>query len=49
MLLKMAKDLAIKYSGEMGAALMKGAQMVGGLALGAATGGGGISGPSNPW
>ena len=44
MLLKMAKDLAIKYSGEMGAALMKGAQMVGGLALGAATGGAALAG-----
>ena len=39
MLLRMAKDIAVKYSGELGAALMKGAQMVGGLALGAATGG----------
>ena len=39
MLLRMAKDIAVKYSGELGAALMKGAQMVGGVALGAATGG----------
>ncbi len=38
-LLKQAKDIAVKYSGELGAALMKGAQAVGGIALGAATGG----------
>ena len=38
-LLKKAKDLAVKYAGEMGAALIKGAQMVGGVALGAVTGG----------
>ena len=38
-LLRQAKNIAVKYSGEMGAAIMKGAQMVGGLALGAATGG----------
>ena len=38
-LLMKAKDLAVKYSGEMGAAIMKGAKMVGGVALGAVTGG----------
>ncbi len=38
-LLLKAKKLTIMYSGEMGKALMTGAKMVGGLALGAATGG----------
>lgn len=38
-LLTKSKKLAVEYSGEMGKAVMKGAQMVGGLALGAATGG----------
>ncbi|PJC49695.1 hypothetical protein CO033_00150 [Candidatus Nomurabacteria bacterium CG_4_9_14_0_2_um_filter_32_10] len=38
-LLKQAKTLAVKYSGELGAAIMTGAKMVGGLALGAVTGG----------
>ncbi|MEI7809977.1 MAG: hypothetical protein WCI41_00245 [bacterium] len=43
-LLMKAKELAVKYSGEMGAAIMKGAQMIGGLAVGAAMGGVGILG-----
>ncbi len=43
MLLSQAKKLAVKYSGEMGAMLMKGASMVGGLALGVATGGAGLA------
>lgn len=43
-LLKKAKDLAVKYSGEIGAAIMTGAKMVGGLALGAATGGAALAG-----
>jgi len=38
-LLKKAKDLAVKYSGEIGAAINKYGAMAGGLALGAATGG----------
>jgi len=44
MLLKKGKDLAVKYSGEMGAAVMTGAKMIGGLALGAATGGAALIG-----
>ena len=44
MLLAKAKTLVEKYSGEMGAAVMKGAQMIGGVALGAATGGAAILG-----
>ena len=43
-LLTQAKKIAVEYSGELGAALMKGAQMVGGLALGAATGGAALAG-----
>lgn len=38
-LLKQAKALAVKYAGEIGAAIMTAGKMVGGLALGAATGG----------
>jgi len=38
-LLMKSKELAVKYSGEMGAAFIKGGQMIGGLALGAVTGG----------
>jgi len=38
-LLKKAKDLAVKYSGEIGASITKYGAMAGGLALGAATGG----------
>ncbi len=45
-LLMKAKELAVKFSGEMGAAIVKGAQMVGGLALGAATGGAAMLGSS---
>ena len=37
-LLMKAKKIAVDYSGAMGQAVMKGAQMVGGLALGAGTG-----------
>lgn len=44
MLLLKAKKIAIEFSGEMGAAIMKGAQMIGGVALGAATGGMAIAG-----
>jgi hypothetical protein len=43
-LLKKSKDLAVKYSGEMGAAISKAGAMVGGLALGAATGGAALAG-----
>lgn len=43
-LLQQAKKLAIKYSGEMGAAIMSAGKMVGGLALGAATGGAALLG-----
>lgn len=38
-LLMKSKELAVKYSGEMGQAFIKGGQMIGGLALGAVTGG----------
>jgi len=38
-LLMKAKEMAVKYSGEMGKAISKVGAMVGGLALGAATGG----------
>ncbi len=38
-LLMKAKEIAIKYAGEMGAAMQKGGAMVGGLALGVAAGG----------
>ena len=38
-LLMKSKEMAIKYAGEMGAAMNKAGAMVGGLALGAATGG----------
>jgi len=38
-LLKKAKDMAVKYSGEMGAAMQKVGGMVAGAALGVATGG----------
>jgi hypothetical protein len=38
-LLMKAKDIAVKYSGEIGKALQKGGAMITGLALGAATGG----------
>lgn len=38
-LLMKAKELAVKYSGEMGGAVMSAGKMVGGLALGAAAGG----------
>ncbi|HBP27517.1 TPA: hypothetical protein DD445_01860 [Candidatus Nomurabacteria bacterium] len=39
MLLTKSKSLVVKYSGEMGKAVMTGAKMIGGVALGAATGG----------
>jgi len=39
MLLTKAKNMAVKFSGDMGKAVMTGAKLVGGLALGAATGG----------
>lgn len=39
MLLKKAKDLAVKYSGDMGSAVMSVGKMVGGVGLMAATGG----------
>jgi hypothetical protein len=38
-LLTMAKKIAVKFSGEMGAMIQKAGAMVGGLAVGAATGG----------
>ena len=44
MLLSKAKALAVKYSGEMGAAINKFGAMAGGLALGAATGGAAFAG-----
>lgn len=46
MLLKQAKDLAVKYSGEMGKAINKLGGAVGGFALGAATGGLALAGSS---
>ncbi|MCX6751256.1 MAG: hypothetical protein NT161_00600 [Candidatus Nomurabacteria bacterium] len=45
-LLKMAKEIAVKYSGKMGEAVMTGAKMIGGVALGAATGGAALLGSS---
>ena len=42
-LLTKAKKLAVEYSGDMGKAVMTGAKMVGGLALGAATAGMGLA------
>ncbi len=38
-LLMKAKDMAVKYSGEMGKAMMKAGAMIGGAAVGVATGG----------
>ncbi len=46
MLLKMAKDIAVKYSGKMGEVVNKFGAMAGGLALGAATGGAALLGSS---
>ena len=43
-LLMKAKDIAVKYSGEMGKAIQKTGALVGGLAVGAATGGAAILG-----
>jgi hypothetical protein len=46
LLLKMAKEIAVKYSGKMGEAISKAGAMVGGLAVGAATGGAALLGTS---
>jgi hypothetical protein len=46
LLLRMAKEIAVKYSGKMGEAISKAGAMVGGVALGAATGGAALLGSS---